>query len=580
MPAEDNGVGLGVGGAGAGAARASPKPPRQQLQQPPPKKTAKKKKAAKEPVAAKPRRRRKVEQTKKQAGGSTLMWIASIGVLLALAIHGWQQNWCGVRAAITGGPNQGNAGKDVTREETIKKAEALMARLDEEPEHAPSQKGQPASTRGTVADNAAGSKLHEAALAGDVDTIARLAKSGANLDIAAKSGDTAATLLATALSEGEVGADTAVASIAALGKAGANFDKEVSVSVVLGPKEKRIAKYKESMLHMLIEYVERGRISGVDAGKIIAALAEGGANINLVDGLHKDAALHRAVLSRNLIRTNNPQLNPKYSDGPSGQIAMVAALAAAPGLDFAAFDDYGMTAVHRAALQPQEDPVNNPDPGTTAAIFKTLAAHGADLNALDLAGKPALHQAAGQGHVSTVRALIAAGCDMEATDKMGMTPLFHAVFASKEETIKELVDAGANLEAKSSSGQSLADVAEHVGDDEVTYIVLKAMVSPAWKELRLSFAGNLPIKDPANMTEDELKNHKKKQGQIAHGRKIAIEIREDFQMQEEEEAAAAAAAAAAITVDATAATVEVEATAESVGVEATADAAAGVGAGA
>lgn len=543
---------------------ANPTPAKKRQQQ-------KKKKGAKEPVAEKPKRKRKSAEEEKRkkpksrggSGYSTLLWVAGVGLLLAIAAQGWQQNWLAVRTSIAGVPDRSAVptkeskrketrkkkskkekdAKDMTREEIIAKAEELAAKMDAKREAGVSGTGGSTGGANIAAAAAAGSKLHEAALAGDAGTIASLAKEGADLDKTVDSGDTAATMLVDALSRGEVEAETAAVSMMALGKAGANLNKAVSVSVLLG-LDKKVNKYPETVLHMLINFVERGRISGVAAATMVAALAEGGADTSLVDEIHKDTALHRAVLSRRLIGQTTTT-EPTYADGHEGQVALVTALASAPGANFALFDNYGLPVIHRAAHKLQGEKGE-----TTVVILKMLVGQGADPNASDLAGKPAMHHAAGQGNTAIVRAMIAAGFGTEAKDRMQMTALFHAIFASKEETVKVLIKAGANLEAKSKSKQTLVDVAEHVGNDEVTYILLKAMAEPAWKEIRLTFPGNAPIKDVANMTEVELKQYTRKKAEIARGRKMAKEIREDMRREdeaEEEEAAAAAAASAAAT---------------------------------
>jgi ankyrin repeat protein len=100
--------------------------------------------------------------------------------------------------------------------------------------------------------------------------------------------------------------------------------------------------------------------------------------------------------------------------------------------------------------------------GRTEEAERLLMA-GADPNATNgFWEQPLLLTAARKGDAAFVRVLIEAGADIHVRSNTGETPLMAAVRHGHEENIKYLLSKGANAALKNAEGESAADIAEGI----------------------------------------------------------------------------------------------------------------------
>ncbi|KAL6126782.1 hypothetical protein ACLB2K_074827 [Fragaria x ananassa] len=92
-----------------------------------------------------------------------------------------------------------------------------------------------------------------------------------------------------------------------------------------------------------------------------------------------------------------------------------------------------------------------------------LFLEGADISYCDQYGLTALHAAAIKGHKEVVQMLVEVGLDLESRDGEGHAPLHLAVVGGNLETVEMLIQNGANVNAKSKSGATPLYMATAMG---------------------------------------------------------------------------------------------------------------------
>ncbi|KAL4961203.1 uncharacterized protein BDV14DRAFT_204051 [Aspergillus stella-maris] len=98
------------------------------------------------------------------------------------------------------------------------------------------------------------------------------------------------------------------------------------------------------------------------------------------------------------------------------------------GANYLASDEYGETALHKAALNGEKE------------IFSLLLQNGAYIEAENIDMERPLHLAAGNGHLSLVKQLLEAGCDVNCSDRYGGTPLHKATANRHVEVARALLE--------------------------------------------------------------------------------------------------------------------------------------------
>ncbi len=142
----------------------------------------------------------------------------------------------------------------------------------------------------------------------------------------------------------------------------------------------------------------------------------------------------------------------------SGALAPVRLLLAA-GADPDARDSFGRTPLHEAALF-----------GMVEAVDALLAA-GADPSVSGHDGTTALHFAASMGYTDIVKSLIGRGAPVAGRQDDGRTALHLGAAGGHRETVALLLEAGADVTATDSGGHTALWRAEQRGKDEVAELL-------------------------------------------------------------------------------------------------------------
>ncbi|KAJ8769478.1 hypothetical protein K2173_002968 [Erythroxylum novogranatense] len=109
--------------------------------------------------------------------------------------------------------------------------------------------------------------------------------------------------------------------------------------------------------------------------------------------------------------------------------------------------------------------------------LETLLRSGANVNYRDQYGLTALHAAAIKGHRDVVSMLVEYGLDLECSDNEGHTPLHLAVEGGSLETVKVLALKGANVGAKNGRGATPMCMAEAIGYVDISQFLVQGRVS-------------------------------------------------------------------------------------------------------
>lgn len=104
-----------------------------------------------------------------------------------------------------------------------------------------------------------------------------------------------------------------------------------------------------------------------------------------------------------------------------------------------------------------------------------LLAYGATVDDQDERGWSALHFAAQDFHPLLAEVLLAAGANVHIKDVHGNAPLFTAVynFQGKIELVEILLAAGADPKAKNKHGVSPLDLAQSIGNVDMSAVLMR-----------------------------------------------------------------------------------------------------------
>ncbi|KAK1312590.1 hypothetical protein QJS10_CPA07g01168 [Acorus calamus] len=97
---------------------------------------------------------------------------------------------------------------------------------------------------------------------------------------------------------------------------------------------------------------------------------------------------------------------------------------------------------------------------------------GGGTNGRDQYGMTALHTAAIKGHRDAVRTLIDYGADLHARDREGHTPLHLAVEGGSADAVEALVDKGADVNARTGRGATPLYMARSMGHEAIAQLLL------------------------------------------------------------------------------------------------------------
>jgi ankyrin repeat protein len=114
-------------------------------------------------------------------------------------------------------------------------------------------------------------------------------------------------------------------------------------------------------------------------------------------------------------------------------------------------DNYGMTALHRAAKNVFGH----------LEVVRALIANGAEVNEVDKDVCTALHYAASDGRSDVIQELIAKGADVNLVESNGMTALHRAVICGHLGVVEVLIANRAELNLKDKNGKSALSYARY-----------------------------------------------------------------------------------------------------------------------
>ncbi|XP_027104226.1 protein VAPYRIN-LIKE-like [Coffea arabica] len=112
-------------------------------------------------------------------------------------------------------------------------------------------------------------------------------------------------------------------------------------------------------------------------------------------------------------------------------------------------------------------------------LLESLLETGASMNFCDQYGLTAIHMAAIKGHKDAVMTLVEFGAELECQDAEGHTPLHLAVEGGCFETVEVLINRGANVNAKSKKGATPLYISRMMGYEDVSRLLSdKGAASP------------------------------------------------------------------------------------------------------
>jgi ankyrin repeat protein len=169
--------------------------------------------------------------------------------------------------------------------------------------------------------------------------------------------------------------------------------------------------------------------------------------------------------SRNSIKSKNL---PLHLAAMNGHVDAVKSLLAYT--DSSLSDQHGKNALHLAAQYGR------------AEVVKLLLEKGADANALDFRDKSACHVAAKYGktagHGESIKLLLEHNADLNSTDKAGRTPLYTAATFGQTQIVDQLTKCGADVHHKRLSGYTPLRAAVLNGHHQVIKSLIAARANP------------------------------------------------------------------------------------------------------
>jgi ankyrin repeat protein len=204
---------------------------------------------------------------------------------------------------------------------------------------------------------------------------------------------------------------------------------------------------------------------------------------------HKDVVALLLDIGADVAATGNDRSTALYLAASSGHKDVVALLLDR-GADVDATCKHGSTALHQAASSGHRDVVAllldkgadvaaievRPNPARKVAwpSYKAdMVSHwGAKVAAKDQYGLTALHRAAESGHKDVIALLLDKGADVDATDDDGSTALHRAAESGHKDVVALFLDKGADVNATYYNGSTALHLATWSGHKDVVALLL------------------------------------------------------------------------------------------------------------
>ena len=244
-------------------------------------------------------------------------------------------------------------------------------------------------------------------------------------------------------------------------------------------------------------------------GVVIKILLDAGAdpNINSIKG---NKSLHAAVLGgcseeafkkiidhgADVNSTNNESVTALMVACKKGNMDAMYVLLNA-GADPHIADSNGNTCMHHAIVG-----------GCSKEVLQVIIDHGADVNSTNNDSVTALMVACKKGNVDATYALLKAASNPDIADSNGNTCMYHAIVGSfSKEVLQAIIDQGADVNSTNKEGVTALMAACRKGNMDVIYVLLKAGVDPHISDSNGNTWIHHAIVGGCNETIQEIINH-------------------------------------------------------------------------